>query len=143
MLELNCETDFVAKNEDFLGLAKRIAMHVAWAAPQYLNGDEVPTNIVEQEKEIYRSQLTPQQEKIAERILDGRIQKFYEENCLLSQIDAQEVGGKSSVQDVINQVSVALGEKIELRRFLRFEVGEGIEKKEVNYAEEVAQAANV
>lgn len=143
MLELNCETDFVARGDDFTDLAKSISMHVAWANPPFLNRESVPVNVIEKEKDIFRSQLKPQQEKMADKILEGKMEKFYKENCLLEQLDAKDAAAKKSIQDIINDVSAKVGEKISLRRFSRYEVGEGIEKEEVDYAAEVAAAAQV
>ena len=143
ILELNCETDFVARGEEFAALAKRIAMHIAWAAPKYLDSSEVPEEAVAREKDIFLSQLSEKQKGHAENIIKGKLEKFFEENCLLQQIDAQEASAKAKVADVVQALSAKLGEKIEIRRYQRFEVGEGIEKQEVNYAEEVAQAAGL
>ena len=143
MLELNCETDFVARGEEFQELAKSIAMHIAWSNPKYLNPESVPEADLEREKDIYRSQLKPDQEKMAEKILEGKIKKFYEDACLLNQIDVKDPSSKKTIQDIINETSSKLGEKISLRRFLRYEVGEGIEKVQVDYAKEVAEAAGL
>lgn len=140
ILELNCETDFVSRGDDFQGLAKEIAMHIAWSAPKYVSREEVPEDVVEKEKEIYLSQLKPEQQKMADKILPGKIEKFYESVCLLDQLDAKDASSKKRISDLITEVSAKVGEKIQLRRFQRYEVGEGIEKEEVDYAAEVAQA---
>lgn len=140
MLEVNCETDFVARSEDFKSLVKSIAMHIAWANPRFLNRDSVTSDTIEREKEIFRSQLSPAQEKVADKILAGKLDKFFEENCLLEQVDARQTD-KKKIIDLVNELSGKLGEKIEVRRFVRYEVGEGIEKPQINYAEEVAEAA--
>jgi elongation factor Ts len=138
LLELNCETDFVARGTDFSNAAREIAMHVAWAKPRFLSREEVPTAVLEKEREIFASQLKPEQQKAADKILVGKIEKFYEENCLLEQLDARSAGGKRKIQDILNDLSAKVGEKIVLRRFVRFEVGEGIEKQATDYAAEVA-----
>lgn len=143
MLELNCETDFVARGDDFLDLARAISMHIAWASPRYVSSEEIPESEINSEREIYRSQLTPQQEKVADKIIDGKIEKFYESVCLLNQIDAKEPTAKKSIGDLVTETSAKLGEKITVRRFVRYEVGEGIEKSEVDFAQEVADAAKV
>ncbi len=143
MLELNCETDFVARGDDFQTLAKDIAMHVAWANPRFLAREEVPEATLASEREIFRSQLQPNQEKVADKILAGKLDKFFQENCLIEQIDAREPSGKKSIQDRINDVSAKVGEKVVLRRFVRFEVGEGIEKQVTDYRAEVEAAARV
>jgi len=143
LLELNSETDFVARNEEFEALAKEVAMHIAWAVPQYVRREQVPEQVLEKEKEVFRSQLKPGQEKVADKIITGKLEKFYESVCLLDQLDAKDPGAKKRIGDLVNDTSAKLGEKIELRRFIRYEVGEGIEKMQTSYAEEVAQAAKV
>lgn len=143
MLELNSETDFVARGEDFQGLAKEVAMHIAWANPRYLNREEIPKEIIEKEKEIFLSQLNPNQQKVADKIIEGKLEKFYEENCLLDQLDAKDQKAKKKIQDLINDLSASVGEKIALRRFVRFEVGEGMVKQESDYTAEVQAAMNV
>ncbi len=143
ILELSCETDFVARGEDFGELARSIAMHVAWAKPQFVSREEVPEDVIAKEEEVFRAQLKPEQEKMADKILAGRIEKFFGEVCLLEQIDAKDPSGKKTFKQLIEEFSASVGEKVEIRRFQRFEVGEGIEKVEVDYAAEVAAAANV
>jgi elongation factor Ts len=143
MVELNCETDFVGRGDDMKNAAKEIAMHIAWAAPRYVSRDDVPANVIEKEKEIMFSQLNPEQQKMADKILVGKIEKFYEENCLLEQVDARDSSGKKKMIDVLNDISLKVGEKVVLRRFSRYEVGEGIEKKVVDYAKEVEEATRV
>lgn len=140
-LELNCETDFVARGEDFQALAKTIAMHVAWAKPRYLNREDVPADVLKQEQEIALAQLKPEQQKMADKILPGKMERFYEENCLIEQLDARDPAAKKRIGDLINDLSVKVGEKISLRRFVRYEVGEGIEKAKVDYAAEVQATA--
>lgn len=141
MLELNCETDFVARGDEFQGLAKAIAMHIAWANPSFLDRQSVPAEAIEREKEVLKGQLKPGQEKMADKIIEGRLNKFYEDSCLLEQYDAQSPNDKRTFQQVVDELSAKIGEKIEVRRFNRFEVGEGIEKKVVDYAAEVREAA--
>jgi elongation factor Ts len=141
MLELNCETDFVARGSDFLALAKEIAMHIAWSKPTYVSREEVPQDVLEREKEIFRSQLKPGQEKVADRIITGKLEKFYEDTCLLEQYDARDTTGKRKIGDLPTELSAKVGEKIIVRRFLRYELGEGIEKPEADFGAEVAAAA--
>lgn len=143
LIELNCETDFVARGENFEELAKDIAMHVAWSKPAYVRREEVPTEVVAKEEEIVRAQLKPEQANFADKIIAGRIDKFYESVCLLEQADVKDPSGKKTIKQRVDELSATLGEKIEVRRFIRFEVGEGIEKPVVDYAAEVAAAANV
>jgi elongation factor Ts len=126
MIELNCETDFVARGQDFQDLAKSIAMHVAWAAPKYLSREEVPASFIEREKEILASQLKPEQQKMADKILGGQLDKLLKEICLLEQLDVRDASAKKSIQDLVNELSAKVGEKVVLKRFVRFEVGEGV-----------------
>jgi elongation factor Ts len=116
-------------------------MHVAWSAPRFLSREEVPADIVAQEESIYRAQLTPQQEKVADRIISGKMEKFYTESCLLEQEDQRDPDNKKKINELITDLSAKVGEKIELRRFVRFEVGEGVDKPVSDFAEEVASAA--
>lgn len=141
LLELNCETDFVARGDDFQALARDIAMHIAWSNPKFLSRESVTSEVIAREQEVYRSQLQPNQEKMAEKILAGKLEKFYQESCLLEQLDAKDSSGKKTIQDIMNDVSAKVGEKVVLRRFVRYEVGEGIEKAVVDYQAEVAAAA--
>ncbi len=143
LLELNCETDFVARGEDFTALARDIAMHVAWANPKWVNREQIPENVIEGEKEIFRSQLTPQQQNVADKILGGKLEKFYEENCLLDQLDVRDSSGKKRINDLLVELSAKIGEKVILRRFVRYELGEGIEKATVDYRAEVEAATQV
>lgn len=141
MLELNSETDFVARSEDFEALAKALAMHVAWSAPKYVGREDVPAEVIESEKAIYRAQLSPGQEKVADKIISGKLDKFFETVCMLEQFDAKDPTAKKRIGDLIQDLSAKVGEKIVLRRFSRYEVGEGIEKAQSDYAAEVAAAA--
>lgn len=137
LLEVNCETDFVARNDVFKALVKDIAMHIAAAAPKYLSKDEVPADAMEKEREVLRAQALNEgkPEKIIDKMVEGRIGKFYEENCLLEQAFVKNPD--QSIQDLITEKIAVLGEKISVRRFVRWERGEGLEKKEENFAEEV------
>ena len=143
MLELNCETDFVGRSEDFKNMAKDIAMHVAWANPRFLSRDQITEDVLAREKEIFMAQLQENQLKVADKIIAGKIEKFYAENCLLEQVDAKDPSGKKTFQDLINDLSAKIGEKVVLRRFVRYEVGEGIEKQAVDYRAEVEAAQRV
>lgn len=141
LLELNCETDFVAKGDDFSNLAKGIAMHIAWANPKYVSREEVSADILEREKEVYKTQIKSGQEKMADKIIEGKLEKFYQEVCLIEQLDAKDSSGKKKIADALIELSAKVGEKIQIRRFSRYEVGEGIAKKVVDYREEVEQTA--
>jgi elongation factor Ts len=125
MVEVNCETDFVAKTEDFRELAKDIAMHIAAANPTYLGPEDVPDNVIEKEKDIFRAQITGDKpEKIVEQILEGKLRKFYDESCLTEQVFVKDPDGKKKIKDLITEKVTKLGENIVIRRFARFGLGE-------------------
>lgn len=138
LVELNCETDFVAKTEKFQQLASDIAMQIAAANPLYLAKEDVPTEALDKEKEILTQQALNEgkPEKIVEKMVAGRIEKYYKEVCLLEQPYIK--GEDETVSDVIKQAIAEIGENINIRRFVRYEMGEGLEKKQENFAEEVA-----
>ncbi len=142
MIELNCETDFVARNEDFLQLSKDLAMHIAWAKPKYVTREEVSEEDLNREKSVFLSQLKPEQEKMADKIIAGKIEKFYEEVCLVDQIDVRDSSGKKKIGSLMTELTAKMGEKIACRRFTRFELGEGMEKVVVDFAAEVQQVIN-
>ncbi len=139
IVELNCETDFVARNEDFQALAKDLAMHVAAVNPQYVRREEIPADVLEKEKEIHRQQLrdAKKPEAIWDKIITGKIEKFYETVCLVDQPWFRE--DKKKVHEIITEKVAKIGENISVRRFARFQVGEGIEKKKEDLAAEVAK----
>ncbi|HZS32366.1 MAG TPA: translation elongation factor Ts [Methylomirabilota bacterium] len=126
LIEVNCETDFVARTEQFQELVKGLAMQVAAAAPQWVAREQVPADVIEREKEIYRQQMAEQRKPpaVLEKIIEGKLGKFYEETCLLDQPFIRDASGKTRVADVVAQVSAQTGEKIAVRRFVRFQVGE-------------------
>lgn len=138
IVELNCETDFVARGEDFKNLARSLAMQVAAMKPLYITADHVPASVLQKEKEIFFEQLNEGQKKNADKILEGKLQKFFEENCLMNQLFVRDDSGKQTVKQLVEELSIKCGEKIVVRRFERFEVGEGIEKQQANLAAEVA-----
>jgi len=138
IVELNCETDFVARGDDFKETANSLAMHVCAMNPQFLNREEVPDSFIEKEKEIILETLNENQKKMADKIIDGKIDKIYGENVFLEQGFIKDDSGKLSVNDVIGELSIKCGEKVTIRRFVKFTVGEGIEKEEVDFASEVA-----
>jgi elongation factor Ts len=129
MVEINCETDFVAKTDDFQVFAKDIAMHIAASSPLFIRREEVTSDILERERGIYRAQAreTGKPEKIIDKIIDGKLEKFYGEVCLLEQPFVKDPD--LSVQDLLNGLIGKLGEKVEIRRFNRFQVGEGLPKE--------------
>ncbi len=138
MIEVNCETDFVAKTPEFKGFVRDIAMHIAAANPAYLNREEVPTEILDKEREILRAQALNEgkPEKIVDRMVEGRVEKYYKENCL---VDQQFVKNPDmTITQYVNERIQQTGENIKIRRFVRYEMGEGLEKRHDNFAEEVA-----
>ncbi len=139
LVELNCETDFTARNDQFQELAKDIAMHIAATNPRFLSREEVTQDVLDKEREIAREQAraSGKPEQILDKIAEGKLNKFYEENCLLEQKFVKDTG--KSVQDIITAKVSAIGEKITVRRFTRYMVGEGLEKRQDNFAEEVAK----
>lgn len=139
MVEINTETDFVAKNAEFQEFAKDVAMQIAAANPKYVSKEEVPAEEIEAEKEILKNQALNEgkPEKVVEKMVEGRIKKFYEEICLLDQAFIKDPD--RTVNDLLIEKIAKIGEKITIRRFARFEVGEGIQKREENFAEEVAK----
>lgn len=139
ILELNSETDFVAKNEKFLALGTDIAMHVAAMNPKYLSREEVKTEDIDREKQIYREQLATEGKpaEMIEKILEGKMGKYYSEMCLLEQAFIKDED--KSIEQLLTAISGEIGEKISLRRFVRFEVGDGIEKKSTDFVAEVQE----
>ncbi|RLC66412.1 MAG: elongation factor Ts [Chloroflexi bacterium] len=127
MLELNCETDFVARTDDFGTLAHDLALHIAFAAPRYLTREDVPDEVVERERESYRTQALEEgkPERIVDRIVEGRLEKFYQQTCLMEQPFVKDED--RSVESLINDAIAKLGENVVLRRFVRYEVGEELE----------------
>ena len=140
MIEVNCETDFVAKTPEFHSFVRDLAMQVAAANPQYLSRTEVPAAIIEHEREILRAQALNEgkPEKIVDKMVDGRVEKFYKDNCLLEQTFIKDPD--KSVTDVVNAQMSKIGENIVVRRFVRYQMGEGLEKKVTDFAAEVAEA---
>jgi elongation factor Ts len=124
LLELNCETDFVARTDDFELLAHNLALHIAFAAPKYVTRDEVPEDVIESEEAIYRKQALEQgkPEDIVDRIVDGRMDKFFEQTCLMEQPFVKNED--KSIQDLLNESITAFGENVVIGRFSRYEVGE-------------------
>jgi elongation factor Ts len=143
LVEVNCETDFVARTDGFQALVKDIAMQIAAAAPLWVRREDVPPEIVAKELEIAKAQMRDQKkpEAILEKIATGKLEKFYEMNCLLEQPFVKD--DKKKIQEVITDAVAKIGENIQIRRFARFVLGEGLQKKQENLAEEVAKAAGV
>ena len=143
LVEVNCETDFVAKNESFQTFVKDVAMHIAAAAPQCVRREEVQEALIEREKEIYRAKAreSGKPDNIIEKIIEGQINKFYAEICLIEQPFVKDPD--KTIQTYLNETIATIGENISIRRFARFVLGEGLAKKESDFAAEVAAAAGV
>jgi len=144
LLEVNCETDFVARGDQFKQLVHDIAMHIAASKPEYLCPEEVPASVLEHEKDILRAQAREEgkPEAIIEKMVEGRIKSYYEDNCLLNQKFVKDTS--KTIGELIIEATAQIGEKIAVRRFVRYEMGEGLEKKSENLADEVAaQVANM
>ncbi len=139
LVEVNCETDFVAKSEDFQLLVKDIAMHIAAANPKYVSEAEVDPAELESEKEILKVQALNEGKpaNIVEKMIEGRIKKYYEDVCLLNQPFVKD--SSKTIKDILTEATLKIGEKISIRRFVRYELGEGMEKRNDNLAEEVAK----
>lgn len=139
LVEVNCETDFVAKSDQFQQLVKDIAMQIAAAKPLYVNSSEVPAEVLESEKEILRTQAINEGKpaQIVEKMVEGRIKKYYQDFCLMDQTFVKNPD--LTIATLINEATLKIGEKISIRRFARYEMGEGLEKRVDNLAEEVAK----
>jgi elongation factor Ts len=142
LVEVNCETDFVAKTEKFQEFVKNIAMQIAAAKPEYIRKEEVPQDVIEKEKEILRAQALNEgkPEKIVDKMVEGRIEKYYKDVCLLEQPYIKD--GDKSVSTLLNETIAEIGENINIRRFVRYELGEGLEKKSCDFASEVMAELN-
>lgn len=139
LLEVNCESDFVARGDDFKGFVKDIAMQICAANPLYLDRNEVPADAVAKEREIFKAQVLEQgkPEKIADKIVEGKLGKWYSEVCLMEQPWVKEP--KMTVEDLRAEIVQKTGENVTIRRFTRYVLGEGIEKKKDDLAAEVAK----
>jgi elongation factor Ts len=124
LVEVNCETDFVAKNEDFIEFAKNIAMHIAAANPTGLVPEDIDSSLIEKEKEIFRAQMLEEgkPEKIIDKIVEGKVEKFYKEICLMSQQYVKDP--QKTIDDVLKETIAVIGENIQIKRFTRFQIGE-------------------
>jgi elongation factor Ts len=124
LVEINCETDFVAKNEDFKEFAKNIAMHITATNPVSIRPEDVPKETIDKEKEIYRAQVLDmgKPEKIADKIVDGKMKKYFKENCLMNQSYVRDPD--ITIEDLLNEMVAKIGENITIKRFSRFKIGE-------------------
>lgn len=153
LVEVNCETDFAQKSEKFQELVKDVAMHIAASNPIYVNSGDVPANILDKEREIFTNKIVNEKGdailektrkdksgakvKIIDDMLDGMAKKYYQDYCLLDQAFIKDPN--KTVRDIVNETIAFVGEKITIRRFTRYEMGEGIEKTETDFAEEVSK----
>ncbi len=139
LVEVNCETDFVARGDKFKEFVHDIALHIAAAKPEFVNVEDVPADVIESEKKILKEQALnepkPKPAAVIDKMVEGRIKKYYEETVLLEQkfIKNPDI----TIRDLVIQCTATIGEKISIRRFARFEMGEGIEKRKDNFAEEI------
>ncbi|TAN61667.1 translation elongation factor Ts [bacterium] len=138
LLEVNCETDFVARTDGFAALVKDISMHIAALSPQFVSRGEVPASVIENERQIYvvQAKESGKPEQVIKKMVDGKVEKFYKDVCLLEQpfVKNPDV----TIEKLVIEAVAKLGENISVRRFVRFKVGEGLEKKAVDFAAEVA-----
>ncbi len=142
LIEVNIETDFAAKNEDFKDLVHDLAMQVAAMKPEYVSRDEVPEDVIAREREIARAQAikSGKPEHIVEKIVDGRLEKYFEETCLMEQSYIRD--DSKTCEQLVKELIGRIGENIKVRRFVRYEMGEGLEKRCDNFADEVAAQLN-
>jgi elongation factor Ts len=143
MVELNCETDFVALNESFKQLARDIAMHIVAAQPEYVRREEVPADAFEREKQVQveKTMSEGKPQAIAEKIVVGRMSKWYEEVCLLDQKWFKD--DSKTVDQVVKDLTAVIGENVQVRRFSRFVMGEGLTRRSDDFAAEVAKQAGI
>ncbi|KIL39218.1 elongation factor Ts [Gordoniibacillus kamchatkensis] len=143
LVEVNCETDFVAKTEQFREFVRDIAMQIAAASPIYVRREEVPTEALEKEKEILRNQALNEGKPahIVDKMVEGRMTKYYEDVCLMEQSFVKDPD--KTITTLLNEKIATIGENITIRRFVRFELGEGLEKKQDNFVEEVMAQAKL
>ncbi len=138
LVEVNCETDFVARNEDFRAFVHDVALQVAALKPQYVGREEVPADVIAHEREVLKAQALQEGKPahIVDKMVEGRLEKFYKETCLLEQPFVKDQD--TTLQQVLNALVAKIGEKVSVRRFARFEMGEGLAKRQDDFAAEVA-----
>jgi elongation factor Ts len=143
MVEVNCETDFVSRNPDFQVFAREVAMQVAAMSPQYVSQEEIPAAVIEQEKAIRMEQarLQNKPEPVLQKIVDGQISKWFKEVCLMDQTWIKDPDGKKDIKSLLTDLVGKIGENIKVRRFARYEVGEGLAKRADDFVEEVKRQA--
>lgn len=147
LVEVNCQTDFVARNEEFRAFVDEVAMQIASASPEYVRREEIPAEAVEKKRAFFREQLEEEDRQSGksrpaealDKIVEGKLNKWFKEVCLLEQESMLREGDKDDIGTILDKLSAKIGEKLTIRRFVRYELGEGIEKKVSNLAEEVAE----
>jgi elongation factor Ts len=122
LVEVNCESDFVARTDDFQALAKELAMHIAAANPTYVRRDEVPADVLAREREIYREQVKDKPAQVVDKIVEGKLESYYEQFCLMDQFSIRDP--KTRIRDVVQAAIAKLGENITISRFVRMKLGE-------------------
>lgn len=142
LIEVNCETDFVSKGDEFRALVRDLAMQIAAAKPEYLNKEDVPAEILQHERDILKAQALNEgkPEKIVERMVEGRVEKYYKEVCLMEQSFVKDPD--KTIRELVLEKSAKIGEKLSVRRFVRWEMGAGIEKRQDDFASEVMKEMN-
>ncbi len=144
LLEVNCETDFVAKGEDFKAFAHDVALQIAAVKPLYVRREEVPADVIAKEREIALAQINndpkmaSKPDMVKTKIIDGKIETYYKENCLLDQVFVKD--SSKTINQLTIEQTAKCGEKVTIRRFVRYEMGEGLEKRNENFADEIAKA---
>jgi elongation factor Ts len=143
LVEVNCETDFVSRNSDFQTFAREVAMQVAAMSPQYVTREEIPAAVLEQERSIRMEQARQQNkpEPVLQKIVEGQMAKWFREVCLLDQVWIRDSEGKKDIRGLLTDLIGKIGENIKIRRFVRYEVGEGLAKRADNFVDEVKRQA--
>jgi elongation factor Ts len=143
LVEINCETDFVARNEDFIGFTRDVAMQIAAMAPQFVRKEEVAADVVAREREVLlaKAKESGKPEPVMQKMVDGQISKWIKEICLLDQAFVKDPD--KTIEQLQQELIAKIGENIKIRRFVRFELGEGLEKKKDDFAAEVAKQAGL
>ena len=143
MVEVNCETDFVARNPDFVAFAREIAMQIAAMNPQYVSQEEIPATVIEREKAVRLDQArqSGKPESVIPKIIEGQLAKWSKELCLLDQVWVKDPEGKKDIRGLLTDLVAKTGENVRIRRFIRFEVGEGLEKRADDFVSEVKKQA--
>lgn len=124
LVEVNCETDFVAKTDEYQEFVKDLSMHIAAANPSFVRREEIPAEVIEKEKEIYAGQVKGKPAQVMEKIVEGKLEKYYSESCLMDQVYVKDPDGKMKIKDLLVEKIARLGENMLIKRFVRFQLGE-------------------